>query len=168
MSLASSVVLQITATLSKLIGTGTGTVTSPVTYKPTLADGTGAGQVAKVWTSKDRALAASTGEDLDLAGVLLDGFGDAFDPAKLKGIAIVAADTNVNDVVVGNAASNGFVGPFGAATHTIAVKPGGCVFMFAPQAAGLGTVVAGTADLLHVLNGGAGTTVSYTIILFGV
>jgi len=129
-----------------------------------LAAGTGPGQVSKAFIDT-RTLALSTGEDLDLAGALLDPLGAAAVFAVVKVIYFKASAANVNNVVVGNAASAGFIGPFGAAAHTVAIPPGGVLMLVHPGAGW--TVTATTADLLHVLNGGAGTSVTYDVILLG-
>lgn len=131
-----------------------------------LGDGSGAGQAANIF-SDQRTLAASATENLDLNGVLTNAFGQVISFTKIKALAIFAADTNVNDVVVGNAASNGFNALFnGSATATAVVKPGGCLIAVAPNAAGL-AVVAATADILKIGNGGAGSPVTYDIVVIG-
>lgn len=128
-----------------------------------LDNGTLDTQADRVW-GDTRTLAASTTEDLDLAGVLIDQFGDPATFAEICCICITAPLTNTNDVVVGGAPSNAYVGAFGAATHTLKVRPGGCILHFAPAGH---AVVAGTGDLLRVGNGGAGTPVDYSIIIVG-
>jgi hypothetical protein len=143
------------------------TVTDPLNYKfvDTLATGTGANQADRLFHDQ-RTLAASANEDLDLAGSLLDAFGDTLTFARIKGIVVRAADGNTNNVVVGAAASNQFVGPFGAGTHTVAVRPGGVFAIYAPDATGY-AVTAGTGDLLRIANSSSGTPVTYDIILIG-
>lgn len=131
-----------------------------------LGSGTGAGQADKLWTSGARTLAASTTEDLDLAGTLLDALGGTVTLARVKGIVIAAAAANTNDVVVGGAASNGFISWVGSATDKVKVKPGGFLALFAPDAIAY-AVTGGTADLLRVGNGGAGTSVTYDITVIG-
>ena len=122
---------------------------------------------ADVLFMDERTLAASATENLDLNGTLLDAFGATFSPAKIKAVLIWAAAANTNDVVVGGAATNGWLGPFGAAAHTVAVKPGGFILMAAPQLAGLGAVTASTGDLLKIANSAAGTGVTYGVIIIG-
>src|SRR5439155_27040686 len=126
-----------------------------------LATGTATGQADKVW-SDTRTLTASATEDIDLTGTLIDAFGATLTLARVKGLVIFASSANTNDVVVGNASSNGWVGPFGAATHTLAVRPGGLLCLFAPGATGY-TVVGGTGDLLHVANSAGGSSVTYDV-----
>ena len=130
-----------------------------------LTDGLGANQATNIF-SDQRTLAASANESLDLNGALTNAFGQTINFTKVKMLAIFAAAGNTNDVVVGGAASNGFISPFGAATHTVNVKPGGCLILAAPDANGYAAVAA-TADLLRIANSGAGTTVTYDIVVIG-
>lgn len=129
-----------------------------------LDSGVASGQADRVY-AKTITLAASANQDIDLSGALLDAIGGSAVFAKVKAIAVKAADGNTNNVVVGGAAANGFVGPFGATTHTVAVPPGGRFVIFAPVAGW--TVTAATADLLRVANSGAGTSVTLDLIVIG-
>lgn len=132
----------------------------------TLQAGVGAGKADKLF-SDTRTLSASSSEDLDLAGGLADPFGVTLGFARIKAIFIHAAEGNTNDVVIGGAASNTFIGPFGGATHKAAVRPGG-LLMLACADATAWPVTAGTGDLLKIANGGSGTPVTYDIVLVGV
>lgn len=131
-----------------------------------IADGVGAGAATKVFSSQ-RTLAASASENIDLSGTLADPTNTTVVFTGVKALYIKAADTNVNDVVIGNAATNAWVGPFGAAAHTLALKPGEELLITNFTAAGW-PVTAGTGDLLKVLNGGAGTPVGYEIVVIGI
>lgn len=124
-----------------------------------LDSGTGPTQADKVWADT-RTLAASSNEDLDLVGNFLDTYGVTFSPAKIVSMLVSAAAGNTNNVVLGAAAATQFVGPFGAATHTHAIKPGGFWFWFAPP----GWPVAAGSDFFRVTNGAAGTPVTYSIL----
>lgn len=136
-------------------------------YAAELANGVAAGQADKIWADTNT-LAASANVDLDLAGVLLDVFGQAIAFARIKAIILSALAGNTNNVVLGGAATNTFVGPFGAATHTLAVRPGATLALFAGAGDATGyPVTAGTGDLLRVANGGAGSTVTYDIMIIG-
>jgi len=112
-----------------------------------------------------RTLTASSTEDLDLAGVLSNAFGNTVTMAEVAALYIEADSENTNDVVFGPAASNGFLGPFGDASDRLKVAPGKCAMIMAPAAGW--AVTAGTGDKLFVGNGGSGTPVAYTIILVG-
>lgn len=126
------------------------------------ANGTLANQADLVW-SDERTLAASTSEDLDLAGVLTDVFGATITAAELVAIYVEAAAANVNDVVIGDATQP--VPLLGGTNPTLSVKPGGAVMMVAPGAAGLATVGAGATDDLKIANGGSGSAVTYKIAI---
>jgi hypothetical protein len=128
-------------------------------------NGTGASQADKIWDDT-RTITASGTDDIDLAGVLLDAFGAALTFAKVKLIAVAAYAANTNNCVVGNAAATQFVGPFGAATHTVAVAPGGFFMVGRPDAAGW-AVGAGASDLLRVTNSAGGTSVTYDVVILG-
>ncbi|MFB8242000.1 hypothetical protein ACFC58_36245 [Kitasatospora purpeofusca] len=130
-----------------------------------LGSGTGANQADMIW-SDTRTLAASATEDLDLAGVLVGAFGNTLTFARIKGLIVRAAGANANTVVVGGAASNGFVGWVADSTDKVNVRPGGVLGLFAPDATGY-PVTAGTGDLLRIGNGGAGTAVTYDIVVIG-
>jgi hypothetical protein len=126
--------------------------------------GTGNDQANLVFADT-RTIAASSSEDLDLAGGLTSAFGAAITFAKVRAIVVRAAEANTNNVVVGGAASNAFTGPFADATDKINVPPGGEVLLTAPNAGW--TVTASTGDLLKVANSSSGSTVSYDIIIIG-
>ncbi|RXF07850.1 hypothetical protein EG878_17160, partial [Enterococcus faecalis] len=142
-----------------------GTLVQSIAYaaQASLSNGTGANQANAPWADT-RALSASSSENLDLAGGLTDAFGTALTFTKIKAVIIEADDANANDVVVGGAASNAWLAPFGDA---LKVKPGGFIMLVAPDANGL-AVTAGTGDILKVANGGSGTSVTYTVTLVGV
>jgi hypothetical protein len=48
-----------------------------------------------------------------------------------------------------------------------ALGPGGIFLFVNPGAAGIATVTAGTGDILRVDNSGAGTTVTFDIVIIG-
>ena len=124
-------------------------------------EGVAANQADKVFADT-RTLAASTSENLDLAAVLADPLGVTLTCVTIKAIIFKAAAANTNDVVVGAAGSNPFLGPLGGTTPTVAVRPGGILMMVAPATGW--AVNASTAHLLKVLNGGSGTGVTYDVI----
>lgn len=127
-----------------------------------LVEGTGATSQADKLFSDTRAIAISSTEDLDLAGGLTDAFGAAITLAEVVAVYIKAAAANVTDILVGNAATNAFVGPLGA-TGVQTVKPGEYLLW---QSKTGWPVIAGTGDLLKVANGGA-TLANYDIVVIG-
>jgi hypothetical protein len=164
-TLTSRLVVSAIAELTNAFDLAPGRVPLEFTKALDLASGTGLNQADRIFHDQ-RTLAASASEDLDLAGGLTDAFGATLTFARVKGLIIVAAAANTNNVVIGNATANAFVGPFGAATHTLAVRPGGVLALFAPDATAY-AVTAGTGDLLKVLNSAGGTSVTYDLIIVG-
>jgi hypothetical protein len=165
-SLSATLSLSAFAELTNALDLATGSV--PLTFRrsATLSTGTAAGQADKIFHDR-RTIAASGSEDLDLAGVLTDAFGATLTFARVKGLYVAAAATNANNVVVGNASSNGWATLLNA-TGTLTLRPGAAVGAMAGVADGTGwAVTAGTGDLLHVANSGAGTSVTYDIVIIG-
>jgi hypothetical protein len=130
-----------------------------------LVDGILSGQANKLYASA-QTLAASATANLDIAGGVSDPLGNVLTFTAIKAIMVLASTDNVNDVKIGGAGSNAFVGPFGSATDSVAVRPGGSLLMFAPATGW--PVTAGTGDLLKVLNAGAGSAVTFKVIIFGI
>lgn len=126
------------------------------------SQGTDAVGKTDILFSDTRNLAASTSEDLDLAGVLTDAFGAVVTMAEVVAIFVKAHSTNVNNVVVG-AAAQPFAGPLGA-TGTYTIKPG--EYYLAVSRSGW-AVGAGATDDLKIANGGAGSAVNYDIVVIG-
>jgi hypothetical protein len=167
MALTSKLAVVASAALVSTQDLGEARASMAKTYSVDLADGTTAGKADRVFHDT-RTLAASANEDLDLAGVLTDPLGQTLTFARIKALIVAAAAGNVNNVVVGGAPSNAWVGPFGAATHTNPVRPGQTVAYVCGSADATGwAVTAGTGDLLRIANSGAGTTVTYDIIVIG-
>lgn len=134
-----------------------------------LADGTSANQADLMFVDQ-RAVATASNDDIDLAGTLTDAFGVVITFAELVAIMVINAPisgaANTTDLTIG-AGSNPFLGFLGGTTPTIGpIKPGGSFMLFAGDAAGIGTVTAGTADILRIANS-SGATATYQIILIG-
>lgn len=144
-----------------------GTVQHAVAYSPVVSfgDGNGANQISRIFADT-RTLAASASEDLDLAGVLVDAIGQVITLARVRGLLIRSAPGNTNNITVGGAATNGWITAFGAATHTLTIRPGGVLLLGAPDATAY-AVTAGTGDLLRIANAAAGTSVTYDIVILG-
>lgn len=128
-----------------------------------LPDGTASGKADLKW-SDTRTVAPSSNEELDL-NALTDSLGRTINFAKVKALHIRAKATNVNNVVVGAAGSNPFLGPLGGTTPTITLPPGGILLLVAP-AAGWSSAN-GATDKLKVANSGSGTGVDYDIEIIG-
>ena len=163
MALTTAFRCAVSGSLSSALDMGTATFPFSLSGDISLANGTASGQADLVFADQ-RTLSASANEDLDLAGVLTSGLGATLTFATLKAIMVKAAAANTNNVVVSNPASNG-VPLFGSASDSIAVRPGGVFLWVAPQT-GV-TVTAGTGDLINIANSGAGTGVTYDVVLIG-
>lgn len=166
MPLNVSLLAAIQGLLTQAVGLGEASLPLEFPGQVLLADGTGAGQANQVYRAR-RTLAASAFEDLDLSGAALQNpFGTNIAFARIKAVGIAALAANVNNVVIGGAPSNAWVGPFGAATHTKAVRPGGFELWACSDATGW-PVTATTADLLRIANSAGGSSVTYDILLIG-
>ncbi len=151
--------------LSSVLGLGGAQDAIALDYSQAFSNGTGAGQASAHWHDQ-RTLAASATENLDLAGVLTNAFGGVLTFTKIKALVIHAAAGNTNDVLVGGAGSNAWVGAFGTTTDVVKVKPGGTLVLIAPDVNGM-AVVATTGDLLKIANSSSGTGVTYDVIVIG-
>lgn len=166
MPLSTNVLFQVTAYLSNtLADLAVPSANLAFAQSIHLDSGTGENAADRLYMNTNT-LAASASEDVDLAGSLTDALGASLTFARVKALFLRASSDNTNNVVLGGAASNQFVGPFGAATDTFAVKPGGFVGWVAPDADGW-PVTAGTGDLLRIANSGAGSTVTYDVVIIG-
>lgn len=129
-----------------------------------LANGTGQDQADQVFRDR-RTIVASGNENLDLNALTDPVTGAAINFAKIKAILIRAAAANTNNVVVGAAASNPFLGPLGGTAPTLTLKPGDSVLLAAPKDGW--SSANGASDQLKVANSGSGTAVDYEIVLIG-
>jgi len=153
--------------------TGPNAVTGNIaqSYLASWASGVGAAQADKIY-AETRTIAASGTASLDLAGSLLDIFGTAITFARIKAIIVMPDALNTNDVIVGGAAANPFIGPFIDAAATalaqpaIKVKPGG-LLINANVDATAWVVTPATGDILLLTNAAGGTSVAVTTILIG-
>jgi hypothetical protein len=167
MSISGTAKLGVNLQLTEVAALDLSNVTNDILYSKILefTNGTAANQANKVFHDQ-RTLTASATENLDLAGGLTDAYGAAITFTRIKAIIVFAAAANTNNVIVGGAASNQFVGPFGDVTDTVAVRPGGLMVFAAPDATSY-AVTAGTGDILKVANSAGSTSVVYDILIVG-
>lgn len=145
---------------------GLASLVIPYNLKTELGDGSGAGKADRQYT-KTRTLTGSSTEDLDLAAVLTDIFGATLTFARVKGLFVKASKTNTNNVIVGAASANQWATLLNT-TGTVTLRPGAWFGACCDVSDATGwAVTAGTGDLLKVANSGAGTSVSYDIIVIG-
>lgn len=129
-----------------------------------LAQGTGAGQADMIWSDTVTITASGT-QAVDLAGALTGPLGGSLTFARIKLIVVAAAAANINAVNVISDATNGPL-LFLAKGDGIGVKPGGLFVWFDPSAAAV-PVIAGTGDLINLVNSGAGTSVTADVVIVG-
>jgi hypothetical protein len=131
------------------------------TIARTLDSGTGINAADVIFTDT-RSTAATDSLDMN-GGGLLDNLGNAWAPARLKLIMVVASTLNTTNALLRRPAANGV--PFlTAAGDEIPIHPGGIALILAPSAAGY-VVTAGTGDLIDVV--AASGTVAYDVYLIG-
>lgn len=165
MTLSTKIVTSLVATLTDALDLSTATDPLSYTKRTTLTSGTGANQADMLWHDT-RTVTASSNEDLDLAGVLVNALGDTQTFARVKVLMVSAAAANTNTVNVTSKATNGVPGLFLALGDGIVVRPGGMFLWTASDATGA-VVTAATGDLLNVANSGAGSSVTYDVVIIG-
>jgi hypothetical protein len=141
-------------------------------------NGTGINQANFVWHDRRRLTPATGTDDIDLSGVLTDGFGNTLNILTVKGIYIenrgvlsagVYVPTDGEDIQVGGAgdptnAWAAFLNDNQDAEVTI--RSGGVMMLTSPLSGY--SVVAGSLDILRVLLDGSGSNdVYYDIAIFG-
>lgn len=129
-------------------------------------NGTTAGLADLLWAD-ERTVASASNDDLDLAGVLVSAFGATLTMVRMVGIVIInapknSATPNTTNLTIGGAI-NPFIGFLGGTTPTIGpIRPGGYVSLGCSDALGIGTITAGTADILRIANS-SGAAATYQI-----
>lgn len=138
------------------------------TYRTLLQSGVAVGTADKLYQAT-RTITASSNDDLDLNGTtVIDSFGTAFAVVKIKGLIISAAAANTNNVILGGGASNPITSLMTGTTPALIIRPGCTFALITGQAdATAYAVTAATADILRLTNSGAGTSVTYDIVVVG-
>jgi hypothetical protein len=135
------------------------------------SDGVAANKFDRLYMA-ERTVATATNDDIDLNGVLTDVFGTTISAVELVGIILInkpKADGAVNttNLTLGAGTNPATAGFLGGTTPTIGpIKPGGCLVLMNPDATGLGTITAATADILRIANSsGASNTYQIALLL---
>ncbi|TXL91586.1 hypothetical protein [Streptomyces sp. IB2014 016-6] len=166
MPLSSTLAIMASANQTAALDLGVASAPVNLSRSVTLGSGTGVGKADRIFHDR-RVLNASATEDLDLAGVLVDAFGQTITFARIKGLLVSAAAGNSNNVVIGAAASSPWATAFNA-TGTLTLRPGASVALMAGAAdATAYGVTASTGDLLKIANSGAGSAVTYDVVIIG-
>lgn len=167
MTLKSKVSVLVNATQANAMDLASASVPLDLQFIASLTNGIGAGQADQIFHDR-RTIAASANDDLDLAGTLTNAFGQTVTFAKVKAIVVAAAAANVNNVLVGGDATNTFFTYAVAEGDALILRPGATFALVAGSADATGyAVTAGTADLLRLSNSGAGSSVTYDVVIIG-
>jgi hypothetical protein len=165
MSLSGKLNYSLTGTTSATRDLGTATVSESLSYTQRITDGDAANKAEKVW-GDTRSLAASTSEELDLAGGLTDGLGNTVTLNRLICLGIKASTANGSTITLGGSASNAWETWTADAGSTIKLRPGGSIALIGPDATGY-AIGAGATDLLQIGNDDTSATASYSIFVMG-
>lgn len=115
----------------------------------TITFGATDGKSDLIWHD-ERDLAATTAEELDLAGSLTNAFGDTLTFAKIDAIMFKNTSSLAATLEIGPPAANGLALPWKAADDKLLFEPGGGMWLLAAPAGW--AVTAATGDLLEVEN----------------
>lgn len=160
-SLQSTVGLNISAQLSAA-GLMPASSSLSIIRNATLTSGVAGGQADTVYATTQVITTGAT-LSLDVKGSLLDAFGAAFTPAKLKVVYIFSSASNTTNLTLfGDAAS---VPILNTAATTSTLLPGGTFLMIQPPLAGI-AVTAATADIIKIVNA-AGASATVDVVLIG-
>lgn len=161
----------ITATIGVRI-TAQDSKTPPIggmTQQVTIADsqayapGNGAAGLADTLFTYPINIAGSGNHTVNLS-TDLDAFGAALALTELQSLYLEADATNTNSIVLGNAATHAWVGPFDAGSDTLTIKPGGRLLLADPLGYAVGV---GATDQLKIANSAAGTAVTGKLVIVG-
>ncbi len=138
--------------------------------------GTGTNQTSIMWKDRRIVTVATTDDELDLAGGLVDVFGATLTFVRIKTIEIINrgepdgsggwTETAGEDLLVGGAATDAFDDFLnGVATDQVTIPAGGVLLLTAPVDGWV--VAAGTADKLLIAHDGSAGDIEYDIVLTG-
>lgn len=163
MTLSTIIDVNVAASLVAALDIGSAQYAPTINKRITMPTGVATGQADLIFTDT-RTVVASGTDALDLAGSLVGPVGGTLTFVKLKGLLVRAAAANVNNCRLNRPAANG-VPVFLAASDAIDILPGG-LFLWVAPGAGV-TVTPATGDLINIDNSGAGTSVTYDVVLLG-
>lgn len=164
-SLAATISLNVNALLSGSPDLGTARHSLNETFSNTFTNGTAINQANQMF-SDSRTVSASTDDELDLAGVLVNALGTTITFTSVKAIIIKAAAANGANLSVGGDSVAPVDNIFADTSDKILVPPGGMFMITNPQATGF-AVTGTTADILEISNLDGAASASYDIIIIG-
>jgi hypothetical protein len=129
------------------------------------ASGTGDDEADLCYVAKV-SIAASSDQDFDLVGSLINDFNEACDFARIKALIVI----NFNDqatLEVKPGPSNGWADFLTGTTPAAIVKPDGSLWAVAPKSAGFGAITGGSNDILRITNTHSSVAADVGVILIG-
>lgn len=153
--------LGIDATLTRALDLTTARDALRYVVDEQMLDGTGDGQAQLMWHDT-RTVVASANDDIDLAGVLTDAFGQTITFAKVRALLIRNKST-VATLTVGPAAASGVTGFLG----TGEVLPVGAWKLLCCNKSASWTITAGSADKIRITNNSGAVSATYDIVVIG-
>jgi hypothetical protein len=162
-SLTAKVVVNITGTLTDATTLTDNQAQIARAWTTSLASGVGAGQADKMYTLKAQSIADAGTLSIDVKGTLVDAFGAAFTPAKLRTVYIFSATTNTTNLTLFGDANS--VPILNTAATTTTLTPGGVFMKVDLSTAGI-ACTAGTGDIIKVVNA-AGAVALVDVVLIG-
>jgi hypothetical protein len=142
----------------------TGTRQVAVSGAWAIATGLTAGLADKIW-SDTRTLAGGATAAIDFAAVMTNAFGSIETFVTVRAIVIVASAANTSTLTIQRPAAATGLPLFAAISDALAPLSAGGGFAWFDPAVGI-TVVAGTADILNVVNS-AGPSATFSIAVAG-
>lgn len=165
-SLTSRIQVNVTGTLTDATTLTDNQASLQKIWTTPLTNGVGAGMADKIYTLKAQTIADGGTLSIDVKGALLDAFGAAFTPAKLRTVVIYSGGgttaNTTNLTLFGDA--NG-VPILNTAATTTTLTPGGVFVKTDISAAGI-AVTASTGDIIKIVNA-AGAAATVDVVLIG-
>lgn len=162
-SLKTRILVQISGALTSTVGLSDASAPLSEVKIQDLDNGVGANQANVLYTA-NRALGSAATDSLDFAGGgLVDSFGAAIAPVRIRAVYILSATGNTTNLTLFGDANS--VPLLNTAATTITLRPGGVFVYTSPDATGT-LVTGGTGDIIKVVNA-AGATANYKIIVLG-
>lgn len=162
-SLTARVQVNITGTLTDATTLTDNQASLAKNWTTALASGTGAGMADKIYTLKAQSIADGGTLSIDCKAALVDAFGAAFTPAKLRTIYIFSTATNTTNLTLFGDANG--VPILNTAATTSTLTPGGAFMKVDVSTAGI-AVTAGTGDIIKIVNA-AGAAATVDVVLIG-
>jgi hypothetical protein len=129
--------------------------------------GTASEEANRIFVDTRTVTLATGTDDIDLAGSLIDPFGNTITFSTIKAIFIYnRATVRTEKLRVGAASAHCFTGPYGASSATKpTIYPGGVHQITAPFEGY--PVEAGTSDILRIRHAGSVGDITYDIVIIG-